>query len=399
MAVLKRRKAGPATARPAKPVPDRSPKRVKAGKPRPAAWSRREVVAAGRQSARDLQDIKHALDQSAIVATTNVHGDITYVNEKFCEISKYSAEELLGHNHRILNSGLHPVEFFKEMYRTIANGHVWRGEIRNRAKDGTLYWVDTTIVPFLQDDGRPHQYIAIRYDITERKRSEAALREQTALVQLGKMAAVVAHEVRNPLAGIRGAMQVLGRRLPETTTEHGVIMEVIKRIDTLNEIVHDLLQFARPHQPVLQAFPAASLIEDTISLLREDPRFGEVAIEVAVDADTIVADLEQLKLVILNLLLNSAQAMQGRGTIRISGRTAGGWHELRIIDQGPGISAEARERLFEPFFTTKHRGTVLGLATARRILEGHRGTIEFECPSTGGTTAIVRLPRRKASPG
>jgi PAS domain S-box-containing protein len=160
---------------------------------------------AGIRSARDLRDIKYALDQSAIVATTNVQGDITYVNQKFCEISKYSVEELLGRNHRILNSGLHPVEFFKEMYRAIATGHVWRGEIRNRAKDGTLYWVDTTIVPFLRNDGRPHQYIAIRYDITDRKRSEVALREQTALVQLGKMAAVVAHEVRNPLAGIRRA--------------------------------------------------------------------------------------------------------------------------------------------------------------------------------------------------
>jgi PAS domain S-box-containing protein len=398
MSVLKRRKSEPHRARHAKGGQHRRPEPVKPVTPRPAAASRQEV-GAGRQSVRDLQDIKHALDQSAIVATTNVQGDITYVNEKFCEISKYSFDELLGRNHRILNSGLHPVEFFKDMYRTIANGHVWRGEIRNRAKDGTLYWVDTTIVPFLRDDGRPHQYIAIRYDITERKRSEAVLREQTALVQLGKMAAVVAHEVRNPLAGIRGAMQVLGRRLPETTAEHGVIVEVIKRIDTLNEIVHDLLQFARPHEPVLQAFPAASLIQDTISLLREDPRFGEVVIDVAVDAETIVADLEQLKLVILNLVINSAQAMQGHGTIRISERTAGGWHELRIIDQGPGISAEARERLFEPFFTTKHRGTGLGLATARRILEGHRGTIEFECPPAGGTTAIVRLPRREVSPG
>jgi PAS domain S-box-containing protein len=339
-----------------------------------------------------LRDIKYALDQSAIVATTNVHGDITYVNDKFCEISKYSADELLGRNHRILNSGLHPVEFFKEMYRTIANGRVWRGEIRNRAKDGSLYWVDTTIVPFLHDDGRPHQYIAIRYDITERKRSEAALREQTALVQLGKMAAVVAHEVRNPLAGIRGAMQVLGRRVPEASAEQGVIVEVIKRIDTLNEIVHDLLQFARPHQPVLETFAASSLVAGTISLLREDPRFVDVALDVAIGDATLLGDLEQLKLVLLNLLINAAQAMQGRGVIQLSAGTVKDWHELRIIDQGPGIPPEVREHLFEPFFTTKHRGTGLGLATARRILEGHRGTIEFECPPGGGTTVIVRLP-------
>jgi PAS domain S-box-containing protein len=347
---------------------------------------------AGIRSARDLRDIKYALDQSAIVATTNVQGDITYVNQKFCEISKYSVEELLGRNHRILNSGLHPIEFFKEMYRTIANGQVWRGEIRNRAKDGTLYWVDTTIVPFLHDDGRPHQYIAIRYDITERKHSEAALREQTALVQLGKMAAVVAHEVRNPLAGIRGAMQVLGRRLPDATAEHNVIGEVIKRIDTLNDIVHDLLQFARPHQPVLKPFAASSLVGGTIALVREDPRFADIGIDVSVEDVHIVGDLEQLKLVLLNLVINAAEAMAGRGVIHLSVRTVPGWHEVRVIDHGPGISPEARDHLFEPFFTTKHRGTGLGLPTARRILGNHGGTLEFECPAGGGTTAIVRLP-------
>ena len=382
-----RRRSGSKPAR-------RSPGRQSsAGRPATLA----DATLAGIRSARDLRDIKYALDQSAIVATTNVQGDITYVNQKFCEISKYSAEELLGRNHRILNSGLHPVEFFKEMYRAIANGQVWRGEIRNRAKDGSLYWVDTTIVPFLRDDGRPHQYIAIRYDITARKRSEAVLREQTALVQLGKMAAVVAHEVRNPLAGIRGAMQVLGRRLPDASAEQSVIIEVIKRIDTLNEIVHDLLQFARPHQPVLKQFPASSLIAGTISLLREDPRFADVGLDVSVEDVQIVADSEQLKLVLVNLLINAAEAMAGRGVIRLSVRTVPGWHELRVIDQGPGISPEARNHLFEPFFTTKHRGTGLGLPTARRILGNHGGALEFDCPPGSGTTAIVRLPIGKGS--
>ena len=344
------------------------------------------------RSAKDLERLKYALDQSAIVAMTDVTGKITFVNDKFCEISKYSREELLGQNHRIINSGLHPVEFFREMYRTVGSGRVWRSEIRNRAKDGSLYWVDTTIVPFLDDRGRPQQYIAIRNDITERKRSEAALRAQTALVQLGKMAAIVAHEVRNPLAGIRGAMQVIARRLPVGTPEHGVVNDVVTRIDTLNDIVQDLLLFARPRQPAIATVPAASLLTNTIALLQEDPKFKGVAIVVDETRAQLKVDPEQLKLVLMNLLINSAQAMGGQGQIRVQVSETAGFQELRIIDQGPGIPPDVRDQLFEPFFTTKHRGTGLGLATAKRIIEGHGGTIDLICPPSGGTVAILRVP-------
>jgi PAS domain S-box-containing protein len=351
-----------------------------------------------RRSVKALEDTKYALDQSAIVATTDVRGTITNVNDKFCEISKYSRDELIGRNHRILNSGLHPVEFFKEMYRTIGAGQVWRGEIRNRAKDGSLYWVDTTVVPFVDEHGHPYQYTAIRYDITERKRSEVVLREQESLAQLGKMAAVVAHEVRNPLAGIRGALQVIGRRLPEGGREQGIAGEIITRIDTLNDIVQDLLQFARPRQPIVTQVSIASIMAETVTLLREDPTLAGVEIVVEADAATVPGDRELLKLVLLNLLINGAQAMAGRGTIRVATRQVDGFVEVRIVDEGPGIPQEVRDHLFEPFFTTKHRGTGLGLATVRRVLEGHRGSVELECPAGGGTAAVIRLPIGTGTP-
>jgi PAS domain S-box-containing protein len=341
---------------------------------------------------RDLADVNFALEKSAIVAVTDVRGVIKYVNDTFCQISKYSRGELLGQDHRILNSGYHPTEFIRTLWTTIANGHIWRGEIRNRAKDGSLYWVDTTIVPFLNAAGKPYQYMAIRYEITGRKESEKRLQEQAALARLGEMAAVVAHEVKNPIAGIRGALQVISSRMPPETRDRAVMGDIITRLDGLNGVVQDLLVFARPRELRTEPVDVAALIGHTIDLIRRDPIFA--AIDVRIDGSTglVQADPAQLQLVLQNVLINAAQAMNGQGSVSITFSAAEGRSQMSIADGGPGMPPEVLEHAFAPFFTTKSRGTGLGLPLAKRIIEAHGGEIAIQTPPAGGTAVTLTLP-------
>lgn len=344
-------------------------------------------------STDELEHIRYALDQAAIVATTDVKGRINYTNDKFCEISGYSRGELIGQDHRILNSGYHSAACIRELWTTIARGHVWRGELRNRRKSGEFYWVDTTIVPFLDPGGKPWQYMAIRYDITQRKLSEQRLREQATLASLGEMAAVVAHEVRNPLAGIRGGVQLIGSHLPPDSEAQEFVREICGRIDSLNDAIGDLLAFARLRELNVGHVDAAVLLSDVVKSLRHDPALA--AVEWAVHAPqglVIDGDVDALKLVVTNLALNAAQAVATGGHVVLGAQAEEHGVVVEVADDGPGVPATVRDRVFEPFFTTKHRGTGLGLATARRVTERHGGTVTLGDRPGGGTIARVILP-------
>ena len=345
---------------------------------------------------QQLEDLKRALDAAAIVATTDVSGRITYVNDKFCEISQYSRAELLGQDHRIINSALHSKEFIRNLWRTIANGQVWHGEIRNRARDGHFYWVDTTIVPFLNERGKPYQYIAIRADITARKEAEARLTHQAALARVGQLAAVVAHEVKNPLAGIKGAVQVLMSRRGASDPEQQVMRDIVGRIDALNELIGDLLVFARPRPPRLARVDLRRLLEEAVSMLRRDPIGATIGVSIEGAELSLDADAELIRATVLNLLINAAQALEGSGRITIALARQGDSVAIDIRDNGPGIPEDMREQVFEPFVTTKARGGGLGLPIARRTAELHGGALTLLSPPDGGTVMRLTLPMQPA---
>jgi len=344
-----------------------------------------------------LADFKCALDHAAIVATTDVAGRITYVNDKFCEISGYSRDELLGQDHRIINSGQHPKAVIRDLWVTIANGRVWHGELCNRAKDGHLYWVDTTIVPFLDAAGKPYQYIAIRSDISARKAAEAQLADQAALARVGQMATMVAHEVRNPLAGIKGAMQVLTARRRSGDPELAVMQDITTRIDGLCDLLNDLMLFARPRPLQVTTFHLRALIDDGVAFLKRDESLRTIEVTIDGQDALLKADAELIRATVVNLLLNAAQAMAGQGRIAIQLARSPEGATIEIHDSGPGIPPEVRAQVFEPFFTTKARGGGLGLPIARRTAERHGGNLTLACPPEGGTVATLTLPMHPPS--
>jgi two-component system sensor histidine kinase HydH len=234
-------------------------------------------------------------------------------------------------------------------------------------------------------------FTGILHDLSDRVVLEQRLAEQKSLAKLGEMAAVVAHEVKNPIAGIRGALQVITSRMPADQRDRGVLLDIITRLDALNRIVQDMLMFARPRALRNEPLSLGALMSDTASMIERDPNMGRLEIGVTGSAD-ISGDREMLQVVFQNILMNAAQAMEGRGRIEVTITQRDGRCRVAVADHGPGMPADVRERAFDAFFTTKHRGTGLGLPIARRVVEAHEGTIQIDVPPEGGTTISVELP-------
>ena len=366
------------------------------------------------RSLKELADIKFALDQSTIVAITDQRGIINYVNDEFCRISKYSREELLGQDHRIINSGYHPKDFIRALWSTIAGGKVWKGELRNRAKDGSIYWVDTTIVPFLNSEGKPYQYVAIRHEITQRKLAEEQVLKQAAELQraaqlsfVGELAAGLAHEIKNPLAGIQGAVDILIRRRDKNDPEREALEGMRDEVSRIDSTVRALLDRARPRLVSVVEGSLREIAERAVAVARGQlidaaSRGREIALTLEDSDDPVIVPMDsaQIEDAVLNLIINAIEASDtgGRVTVRVARVDNEHLNQreveaiVEVSDTGLGIKEEDLSRIFNPFFTTRETGTGLGLPAVRRIVRLHGGRVEVRSVAGEGSTFTIHLP-------
>lgn len=328
------------------------------------------------------------------IIVIDASGRIEAFNPAAERLFGYTESEVLGRNVTLLMPSPYREEHDSYLARYLSTGDariigVGR-EVRGLRRDGTVFPLHLSVGEMTVDGER--KFTGILHDLSSRVRLEEQLREQAALAKLGEIAAVIAHEVKNPLAGIRGAVEVIGGRLAANSRDSAVIREIVARIDALNGLIHDLLLYARPPQPKPIPVEVRPIVATTAAFLGEDPGFAQVDIEMEGSSPVVVADPDLLRLVFINLLINGAHAMQGRGRLHVSIASSDSQCRIAIADAGPGIPPEIREKVFTPFFTTKSRGTGLGLPTAKRLVEAHHGSILIECPPGGGTTVTVQLP-------
>ena len=369
---------------------------------------------------RELTDIKAALDAHSIVAITDAKGKITYVNEKFCQISKFTREELLGQDHRIINSGYHPKAFFTDLWKTIRSGKVWKGEIKNRAKDSSFYWVDTTIFPFLGSDGKPRQYVAIRTDTTKRKEDELRLKflaEELAAKnkEMETIVYVVSHDLRSPLLNVQGFGNALARACaelkenihdasdPEVTRVLEIeIPRALRFIEAgvakMDGLLNGFLRFSRLGRVALQIQPLSlqKIVQNAVYALKYQTEQAGAIINVG-KLPAAIGDSTLIGQVFSNLIENALKYRDPRRPchIAISGRVAGNESIYEVRDNGIGIAPEHQPKIFELFHRLNPKetpGDGMGLSLAQRILERQHGRIWVESEYGKGAAFHISLP-------
>ena len=351
-----------------------------------------------------------AIEQAAeYVLTTDIEGRITYVNPAFEKITGYTRDEAIGRRPSLLQSGRHDKAFYGRMWRTLTAGLVWRGQLVNRRKDGSLYSEEATISPVKAEDGRIVSYVAVKRDVTEAVELEERLRHAQKMEAVGRLAGGVAHDFNNILTTITGYADLLLTGLGEEDPRAAEVREILAAARRATGLTRQLLTFSRKQVISPRRVSLNAVVENIHAMLR--PLIGEdiqLVYELEKDLWPVLADTGQIEQVILNLSVNARDAMPAGGTLTfhtcnlhravappgLSASTTD-FVVLTVRDTGIGMNEEVRSHLFEPFFTTKKpgAGTGLGLATVYGIVNMSHGNVEVSSEPSKGTEFRLYFPR------
>lgn len=382
---------------------------------------------------RSLEFQKLALDEHAIVSIADTAGKITYANKKFLEISGYSEAELLGQPHSLINSGYHPADFFAELWRTIGSGRIWHGVIRNRRKDGSFYWVTTSIVPFLDKAGRPYQYVGIRTDISRLKEIEADLaRANTELILTTRDAiqarenaqranqakseflSIMSHEFRTPINAVMGFSEIMLSEHPQADWEYAQEARLVHDAGkTLLAMVNSIFEYIALEDADWSAHAEscdiASLMREVCDAYAAKARDKGLSIRIEAQAECGQAWASPCRIhEVIKILVGNAMDVTVSGEVVMNcraltqeedGESRDYWL-LSVRDTGPGVPSGCEESVFEAFrqgadsLTRVHQGIGLGLAIAKRIVEAYGGRIWYEAAPGGGALFQFTLPAK-----
>ena len=366
-----------------------------------------------------LRKLSLAVEQSpASIVITDTRGNIEYVNPKFTQVSGYTMEEVRGKNPNILKSGETSPEEYKKLWEAISSGNDWRGEFHNKKKNGELFWEMASISPVKNANNDITNFVAVKEDITERKRAEEALRHAQKLESIGTLAGGIAHDFNNLLNAIMGQSSLALGRLPKESAAGNNIAKALKAAERAADLTRQLLAYSGKGKFLTDDFDLNRLVEENAQLLEVSvPKSAHLRYELDTAILYMHGDVGQIQQVVMNLIINAGEALgPNPGTITVRTRhieltkndsefwkythnplPPGKYVSFQVKDTGQGIKPDAMARIFDPFFTTKFTGRGLGLAAVLGIIRGHHGGICIQSEKGKGTEFDVVFPMVKAS--
>lgn len=344
---------------------------------------------------KELAHYKKALDRSALLSVTDAAGGILDVNNKFCEVSKYRREELIGSTHAMVASGVHSSSFFRRLYVRVQRGKVWRGEVCNQAKDGSLFWVDLSVIPMLNESNKVVKYMAISYPVTDRKVAE--LRSEKIHQELMTFMYKASHNLRGPVATISGLLNVAFLEIKEEASLRYICM-LSERTKHLEFVLNELIAITKIKQEELSLAPVCfqSLVKQVCSLFEEDISRDGICVKCSFQIESLFTNDEKLIRGLLFYLVDNAIKFRNNREpkIQIEVREQLNGVAIRVADNGPGISEAIRERIYEMYFRghEKSTGSGLGLYIVNSIVERLGGYIHLQAQAGLGSAFTVYLP-------